>query len=294
VYEYDMEARATKLLKRTEVLGGYDPANYKSERIVALAADGTEIPIVLVSRKTTPRDGSAPLLLYGYGSYGALTPATFNSSHLSLLDRGVIYAIAQVRGGGDLGQAWHDEGKMLKKWNTFTDFIACADELVRRKYTRREKLVLRGLSAGGLLIGAVCNSRPDVCKAAVLEVPFVDVISTMSDPSLPLTIQEYLEWGNPNQKIEYDYLKSYSPYDNIRATNYPAMLVRASLNDSQVPYWEPAKYVAKMRARRTDRNLLLLKTNMDAGHRGASGRYDALRETAFLFAFILDQVDIHK
>lgn len=294
VYEYDMEARVTKLLKRTEVLGGYDPANYGSERIVASAADGTEIPIVLVSKKTTPRDGSAPLLLYGYGSYGALTPVIFNPSYLSLLDRGVIYAIAQVRGGGDLGQGWHDEGKMLKKQNTFTDFIACADELVRRKYTRREKLVLRGLSAGGLLIGAVCNSRPDVCKAAVLEVPFVDVINSMSDPSLPLTIQEYLEWGNPNRKVEYDYLKSYSPYDNIRATNYPAMLVRASLNDSQVPYWEPAKYVAKMRARRTDRNLLLLKTNMDAGHRGASGRYDALRETAFLFAFILDQVDIHK
>ena len=294
VYDYDMKTREARLQKRTEVLGGYDPAQYRTDRIFATASDGVKIPIAVVSRKTTPRDGSAPLLLYGYGSYGAPTPVTFNSPNLSLLDRGMIFAIAQIRGGGDLGKTWHDQGKMLAKRNTFTDFIACAEHLIGQNYTQRDRLAIRGGSAGGLLIGAVCNFRPDLCKAAVLEVPFVDVINTMSDASLPLTIQEYLEWGNPANPVEYAYMRSYSPYDNIAPTSYPAMLVRTSLNDSQVPYWEPAKYVARMRATRTDHNPLLLKTNMEAGHGGASGRYDSLKETAFLFAFILDQVGLSK
>ena len=292
VYDYDMVARKPTLRKRTEVLGGYNPDDYRSERIFAPAPDGTPIPIALVSKKTTPRDGSAPLLLYGYGSYGVPTPITFSSPNLSLLDRGMFFAIAQIRGGGDLGKGWHDDGKMLKKRNTFTDFIAAADHLVAQNYTKRDRLAIRGGSAGGLLIGAVCNLRPDLCKVAVLEVPFVDVLNTMSDPSLPLTVQEYLEWGNPNVKAEYETMKSYSPYDNIAPTSYPTMLVRTSLNDSQVPYWESAKYVAKMRAVRLDKNPLLLKVNMDAGHGGASGRYDALKETAFLDAFLLDQLGL--
>ncbi len=294
VYDYDMSTRKVTLLKRTEVLGGYNPEDYISERIFAPTPDGTPIPIALVSKKTTKRDGSAPMLLYGYGSYGAPTPITFSSPNLSLLDRGMIFAIAQIRGGGDLGKGWHDDGKMMKKRTTFTDFIACADYLASKSYTRSDRLAIRGGSAGGLLIGAVCNLRPDLCKVAILEVPFVDVLSTMSDPSLPLTVQEYLEWGNPNIKAEYEYMKSYSPYDNIASTAYPTMLVRTSLNDSQVPFWEPAKYVAKMRAVRTDKNPLLLKVNMDAGHGGASGRYDALKETAFLDAFLLDQLGIHQ
>jgi oligopeptidase B len=293
VYDYDILRRTAKLLKRTEVLGGFDPANYVSERIFATAGDDAQIPINLVARRSTPRDGTAPLLLSGYGAYGISAPATFNASNVSLLDRGVICATAQIRGGGDLGKAWHDAGKMEHKKNTFTDFIACADHLVASGYTRRDRLAIRGGSAGGLLIGAVCNIRPDLCKAAVLEVPFVDVLNTMSDPSLPLTIQEYLEWGNPNVKAQYDYIKTYSPYDNIAAVNYPAMLVRSALNDSQVPYWEPAKYVARMRATRTDREPLLLKMNMDAGHGGASGRYDSWKESAFVFAFLLERLGIN-
>lgn len=294
VFDYDIPRRVSTLRKRTEILGGFEPSNYTSERIFAKAGDGTPIPIALVSRKTTPRDGTAPLVLSGYGSYGIPTPVTFSAPNLSLLDRGVVYAIAQVRGGGDLGKAWHDAGKMERKRTTFSDFIACADHLVARGYTRRDKLVIRGASAGGLLIGAVCNLRPGLCKAAVLEVPFVDVLNTMSDAGLPLTIQEYLEWGNPNIKAEYDVIKTYSPYENIAAAAYPAMLVRASLNDSQVPYWEAAKYVARMRATRKDANLLLLKINMNAGHGGASGRYNALKEQAFVFAFVLDQVGIDR
>jgi oligopeptidase B len=292
IYDYDLQTRKSRLLKQTDVLGGYDPKQYRSERLLATASDGTMVPIALVSRKSTPRDGTAPLLLFGYGSYGFPWPVTFDSANLSLLDRGMIYAIAQVRGGGDLGKGWHDQGKMLNKRNTFTDFIACAEHLFGQSYTRRDRLVIRGTSAGGLLIAAVCNFRPDLCKAAVLEVPFVDVINSMSDPSLPLTIQEYLEWGNPAIQLEYAYMKSYSPYDNVAPTSYPAMLVRTSLNDSQVPYWEPAKYVARMRATRTDHDALLLKIDMDAGHGGASGRYDSLRQTAFTYAFILDQVGL--
>jgi oligopeptidase B len=289
VFEYDMNSRKRTLLKQTEVLGGYDAALYASERVFATATDGTRIPIALVYKKGTPRDGSHPLLLYGYGAYGASMPVAFNSNRLSLLDRGVIYALAQIRGGKEMGEFWHDQGKMLQKRNTFTDFIACADYLVAQKYTARDRLAIEGGSAGGLLIGAVLNFRPDLCKAAVLRVPFVDVINTMLDESLPLTVGEFLEWGNPKVQREYEYMKSYCPYTNIAAKDYPAMLVLTSLNDSQVMYWEPAKYVAKMRATRTDPNVLLLKTNMAAGHGGASGRYDALKETAFAYAFLLNQ-----
>jgi oligopeptidase B len=294
VYDYDMDNRKPTLLKQTKVLGGYDPAAYVSERIFAKASDGTSIPISLVYKKGIKRDGKNPLFLYGYGAYGFSLPVSFASQRLSLLDRGVIYAQAHVRGGKEMGQIWHDQGKMMSKRNSFTDFIAAADRLVAKKYAARDRLVIQGTSAGGLLIGAVLNLRPDLCKAAVLKVPFVDVINTMLDASLPLTIQEYLEWGNPNIKKEYDYLKSYCPYTNLAAKAYPAMLVMTSLNDSQVMYWEPAKYVAKLRTLKTDSNPLLLKTNMAAGHGGASGRYDALREGAFMYAFVLREMGIEK
>jgi oligopeptidase B len=240
------------------------------------------------------RDGSAPMLLYAYGSYGISMPVSFSSTRLSLLDRGVVYALAHIRGGGDMGKIWHEQGRLMYKKNTFTDFIACAEHLIKEKYTSKDRLVIQGGSAGGLLMGAVTNMRPDLFKAVVSQVPFVDVMNTMLDASLPLTVGEYLEWGNPNEKEAYFYLKSYSPYDNIEAKNYPNILVRTSLNDSQVMYWEPAKYVAKLRAMKTDKNVLLLKTNMGAGHGGASGRYDALRETAFDYAYILSQVGITK
>jgi oligopeptidase B len=292
VYEYDLEGRKQTLLKRTEVLGNYDPAEYVSERIWATAKDGTRIPISLVYKKSTSKDGTHPLLLYGYGSYGSSLPISFTPQRLSLLDRGVIYAMAHIRGGRDLGKEWHDQGKMMNKRNTFTDFIACADHLVAQKYTSRDRLGIEGGSAGGLLVGAVLNFRPDVCHVAILNVPFVDVINTMLDASLPLTIQEYLEWGNPNVKEEYDYIKTYCPYTNLAAKKYPAMLVRTSLNDSQVMYWEPAKYVAKLRTLKTDDNVLLFKCNMAAGHGGASGRYDALKETAFNYAFLLNEFGI--
>ncbi len=290
VLEYDLERHKRKLLKETEVLGGYDPARYTSERIFATATDGTRIPISLVYKKGSERNGRQPLLLYGYGAYGFSLPVMFSSARLSLLDRGVIFAQAHIRGGSEMGQFWHDQGKMLAKRNTFTDFIAAADYLVAQKYTSRDRLAVMGRSAGGLLIGAVLNLRPDLCKAAVLEVPFVDAINTMLDASLPLTVGEYLEWGNPNVKAEYEYIKSYCPYTNIAARDYPAILVKTSFNDSQVMYWEPAKYVAKLRALKTDKNPLLLQTNMAAGHGGASGRYDALRETAFTYAFLLSEL----
>jgi oligopeptidase B len=292
VFDYDMDSHKSTLLKRTEVLGGYDPAGYVSERIWAPASDGTRVPISLVYKKGMRKDGTSPLLLYGYGSYGASLPIAFTPNRLSLLDRGVIYAMAHIRGGKDLGKVWHEQGRMLNKRNTFTDFIACADHLIAQKYTAHDRLAIQGGSAGGLLIGAVVNFRPDLCKAAVLEVPFVDVLNTMLDASLPLTIQEYLEWGNPNVKQEYEYMKTYCPYTNLTAKAYPAMLVRTSLNDSQVMYWEPAKYVAKLRTVKTDKNVLLFKCNMAAGHGGASGRYDALKETAFTYAFLLNQFGI--
>ena len=292
VYDYDPSSKSLKLLKRTEVLGGYDPSKYRSEWTHATAPDGTRIPISLVYREGTKLDGTSPLLLYGYGSYGMPMAVTFNSGRLSLLDRGVIYAQAHIRGGGDLGEPWHDQGKMMAKKNTFTDFIAVADHLVNKGYTSHQQMAIRGGSAGGLLVGAVVNMRPDLARVAVLEVPFVDVINTMLDASLPLTIQEYLEWGNPNVKAEYDYMKTYCPYTNLARAAYPSILVRTSLNDSQVMYWEPAKYVAKLRPLKTDANPLLLKINMDAGHGGSSGRFDALKEQAFVDAFLLDQLGV--
>ena len=290
VYEYDLTTRERKLLKQQEVLGGYDPANYEAMRIWSVSRDGTKVPISLVYRKGVKMDGRAPLLLHGYGSYGASLAPTFSSNRLSLLDRGVIYAIAYIRGGGELGEDWREQGRMMQKMNTFYDFVDCAEYLVKNKYTSSDRLVIQGGSAGGLLVGAATNLRPDLFKAVVAEVPFVDVVNTMLDASLPLTTNEYTEWGNPNDKPAFDYIRTYSPYDNIRATAYPAMLVRISLNDSQVPYWEGAKYAAKLRVIKTDSNPLLLKTNMGAGHGGASGRYDALRETAFTYAFVLWQM----
>ncbi|HEU4869588.1 MAG TPA: S9 family peptidase [Pyrinomonadaceae bacterium] len=294
VFDYDMNTGKTTLLKETEVPGGFARSNYKSERVFATAADGTKIPMSIVYRNGVKLDGSAPLLLYGYGSYGLSIPPTFSSSRLSLLDRGVIFAIGHIRGGGELGEEWRQAGRMMKKMNTFTDFIACAEALIKNKYTSKDRLVIQGGSAGGLLMGAVSNMRPDLFKAVVSQVPFVDVLNTMLDASLPLTTSEYIEWGNPNEKPAFDYMKTYSPYDNVAKQNYPAMLVKVSVNDSQVPYWEGAKLVAKLRGMKTDNNPLLLKVNFGAGHGGASGRYDALRETAFDYAFMLWQMGISE
>jgi oligopeptidase B len=294
VFDYDMNTRKATLLKQIEVPGGFDKAIYKSERVFATASDGIRIPMSIVYRRGVKLDGSAPLLLYGYGSYGYSIPPTFSSNRLSLLDRGVIYVIAHIRGGGELGEEWRQEGRMMKKINTFTDFIACADHLVKNKYTSSDRLVIEGGSAGGLLMGAVTNMRPDLFKGVVAEVPFVDVLNTMLDGSLPLTTSEYIEWGNPNEKSAYDYMKQYSPYDNVAKKNYPAMLVKVSVNDSQVPYWEGTKLVAKLRTMKTDNNPLLLKVNFGAGHGGSSGRYDALKETAFDYSFMLWQMGIMK
>jgi oligopeptidase B len=289
-FDYDMNAGKSTLLKQQEVPGGFDRTNYKAERVFATASDGTKIPISMVYRKGVKLDGSAPMLLYGYGSYGASIPPTFSSNRLSLLDRGVIFAIGHIRGGGELGEEWRQAGRMMNKMNTFTDFIACAETLIKMKYTSSDRLVIQGGSAGGLLVGAVSNMRPDLFKAVVSQVPFVDVLNTMLDASLPLTTSEYIEWGNPNDKPAYEYMKKYSPYDNVAKKNYPSTLVKVSLNDSQVPYWEGAKLVAKMRTMKTDNNPLLLKVNFGAGHGGSSGRYDALRETAFDYAFMLWQM----
>jgi oligopeptidase B len=313
VYDYDVETRGSKLLKRVEV-PGYDLAQYRSERLWATATDGTRIAISLVYRKDFERDGppregclgsrastmqlsgpqggSRPCLLTGYGSYGFPYPITFNSSRLSLLDRGFVFAIAHIRGGGEMGKAWHDQGRMMNKKNTFTDFIAAAEYLLAEKYTSRDRLVITGGSAGGLLMGAVTNMRPDLFKAVVMLVPFVDVVNTMLDASLPLTVAEYEEWGNPQTKAEYEYIKTYCPYTNLGSGPYPSLLVKTSFNDSQVMYWEPAKYVAKLRALEIDSNPLLLKVNMAAGHSGASGRYDHLHETAFEYAFMFWQVGL--
>jgi oligopeptidase B len=292
IFDYDMNTGKTTLMKQTEVPGGFDRANYKSERVFATASDGTRIPMSMVYRKGVKLDGSAPLLLYGYGSYGYSYAPTFSTRRLSLLDRGVIYVIAHIRGGGELGEEWRQAGRMMNKMNTFTDFIACAEALIKQNYTSKDRLVIEGGSAGGLLVGAVSNLRPDLFKAVVSHVPFVDVLNTMLDASLPLTTSEYIEWGNPNEKPAFDYMKTYSPYDNITKKDYPAMLVKVSLNDSQVPYWEGAKLVAKLRALKTDHNPLLLKVNFGAGHGGASGRYDALREVAFDYSFMLWQMGI--
>ena len=294
IFDYDMNTRKRVLLKQTEVRGGYNSANYTAERVYATASDGTRVPISLVYRKGLKRDGKNPMLLYGYGSYGASTDPTFSSNRVSLLDRGVVYAIAHIRGGGEMGEDWREQGRMMFKKNTFTDFIACAEHLIKEGYTSRERLAIQGGSAGGLLMGAVVNMRPDLFHVVLAQVPFVDVINTMLDASLPLTTSEYLEWGNPNEKAAYDYIKSYSPYDNIKAQAYPAMMVKVSLNDSQVPYWEGTKFVAKLRAMKTDTNPLLLRINMGAGHGGSSGRYDALREIAFDYSFLLTQLGINN
>jgi oligopeptidase B len=292
VFDYDMNTGKSTLLKQTEVPGGFDRTNYKSERVFATASDGTKIPMSMVYRKGVKLDGSAPMLLYAYGSYGISIPPTFSSTRLSLLDRGVVYVIAHIRGGGEMGEEWREAGRMMNKMNTFTDFIACADHLIKAKYTSRDRLVIQGGSAGGLLMGAVSNLRPDLFKGVISQVPFVDVLNTMLDASLPLTTAEYIEWGNPNEKAAFDYMKTYSPYDNVGKKDYPAMLVKVSVNDSQVPYWEGAKLVAKLRAMKTDQNPLLLKVNFGAGHGGSSGRYDALRETAYDYAFMLWQMRV--
>ena len=292
VYDYDMDTRSRTLMKREEVPGGFDPDDYETERLSARAADGAEIPISLLHRKGLRRDGSQPLLLYGYGSYGASMNPGFGSPRLSLVDRGFVFAIAHIRGGQELGRHWYEDGKLLKKKNTFTDFIACAEHLVREGYTSRERLFASGGSAGGLLMGAAINLAPDLFHGVVAHVPFVDVVTTMLDASIPLTTREYDEWGDPNQRKFYDYMLSYSPYDNVAAVDYPHMLVTTGLHDSQVQYWEPAKWVAKIRALKTDDHLLLLRTNMEAGHGGATGRFAHHRETAFEYAFLLDLAGI--
>jgi len=290
VYDLDLESLSSKLLKRTEVLGGWDPSHYAMERLTATAKDGVKVPITILYRKGTPRDGTAPCLLYGYGSYGIPQNVTFSSTRFSLVDRGMVFAMAHIRGGGEFGETWHEAGRMKNKMNTFTDFIACGEELIRQKIARKDGLVIQGGSAGGLLMGAVTNLRPDLFKAVLAQVPFVDVLNTMLDESLPLTVGEFEEWGNPKIAEQYGWMRAYSPYDNIRATRYPAMLVRTSLNDSQVSYWEPAKLVARLRAVKTDANPLLFRCNMGAGHGGASGRYDALHDVAFDYAWMLGTV----
>ncbi|MEM9978669.1 MAG: S9 family peptidase, partial [Cyanobacteria bacterium P01_D01_bin.2] len=292
VFDYDMDTHQRELKKETPVLGGYDRSQYQSEWLMATAPDGTQVPISLVYKKGLERDGSNPLFLYGYGSYGASSSAYFSSIRLSLLDRGVVYAIAHIRGGGELGRPWYEDGKFLHKKNTFTDFIACGEYLVENQWTRADKLAIYGGSAGGLLMGAVLNMRPDLFKVAIAAVPFVDVVTTILDPSLPLSVMEWDEWGNPNEKEFYDYMKSYSPYDNVVAQAYPDLLITGGLNDPRVSYWEPAKWTAKLRDLKTDSNRLLLKTNMDAGHGGASGRYGWLEETAFEYAFMLDSLGL--
>jgi oligopeptidase B len=294
VYDYDMEGRRLKLLKQKEVRGGYDRRKYRVELHYASAGDGTRVPVSLVYRRDLRTREAQPMLLTGYGAYGFPLDTHFSSARLSLLDRGVIYAVAHVRGGGEMGKRWHDEGRMLSKRNTFTDFIACAEHLIAGGFTSPDRLAIEGGSAGGLLVGTVVNMRPELFRAVVADVPFVDVVNTMLDASLPLTTGEYEEWGNPNQREFFDYMFSYSPYDNIAAQDYPAMLVETSLHDSQVMYWEPAKYVARLRALKTDANPLLFRIDMKAGHGGSSGRYDFLKEIAFSYAFVLGALGITR
>lgn len=290
VFEYDMLSREKVLLKQQEVLGGYNPDDYQSERIYVSSHDGAQVPVSIVYKKGMKRDGGNPLVLYGYGSYGASMDAYFSSSRLSLLDRGFIWAIAHIRGGEEMGRMWYEDGKLLKKKNTFHDFIACGEYLIAEKYTSAEKMFAMGGSAGGLLVGAVMNMRPDLWKGVIAQVPFVDVVTTMLDESIPLTTGEYDEWGNPNQKEYYEYMLSYSPYDQVEAKDYPALLVTTGLHDSQVQYWEPAKWVAKLREMKTDDNSLLMRTNMDFGHGGASGRFERLREAALEYAFMMQEL----
>jgi len=289
IFDYDTIQRTSVLKKQYEV-PNYDKSKYASERLWATAKDGTKVPIAIVYRKDFVKDGSRPMFLTAYGSYGAAMPDSFNANILALLDRGFSFALAHIRGGGEMGKAWHDQGRMMKKMNTFTDFIDSADFLIAQKYTSKNKLVIQGGSAGGLLMGAVTNMRPELFRIVIAKVPFVDVLNTMLDASLPLTVAEYEEWGNPNKKAEYEYMRTYSPYDNLEKKAYPTILVKTSFNDSQVMYHEPAKYVARLRTLKTDSNPLVLKTNMAAGHGGSSGRYDYLKEIAFDYAFILSQM----
>ena len=292
MFDYDMTTRERTVKKQQEVLGGYDSAKYGVERRMARARDGVMVPVSIVYRLPLVKDGRRPLLEYAYGSYGANTEPTFSSNRVSLLDRGVIYAIAHIRGGQEMGRQWYDDGKMLKKKNTFTDFIDVGEFLVSEGYTSKDRLLANGGSAGGLLMGVVANMRPDLYKAIIAAVPFVDVINTMSDASIPLTAQEWEQWGNPAKADEYAYMRSYSPYENVEAKAYPAMLVTSGLNDSRVAYWEPTKWVARLRERKTDANTLLLRMNMGAGHGGSSGRYERLKEVAFDYAFMLQQVGL--
>ncbi|MFN8350199.1 MAG: S9 family peptidase [Flavobacteriales bacterium] len=287
IYEHDMRLRTDRLLKQQEVVGGFDPAAYTSERVWAVARDGQRVPMSIVYRKGTPIDGSAPLLLYGYGSYGISMEPVFSSARLSLLDRGFIYAMAHIRGGEELGRRWYEEGKMEHKTNTFTDFIDCAEHLLRQGYADPKRLFCMGGSAGGLLVGAVANMRPDLWNGIVAEVPFVDVVTTMLDESIPLTTGEFDEWGDPKQKEAYERMLSYSPYDNVHDAKYPAMLVLTGFHDSQVQYWEPAKWVQRLREHQQGDAPILLKTNLDAGHGGASGRFERLKEVAQIYAFLL-------
>lgn len=293
-YEYNFSSRKSELVKQQEIPSGYDKSKYETTRVWATARDGVKVPISIVMKKGTKLDGSTPMLLYAYGSYGYSMTPNFSTARLSLVDRGMIYAIAHIRGGSELGEKWRQEGRMFKKLNTFHDFVDSAKWLIANKYTSPDRLVIQGGSAGGLLMGTVLNMNPELFKAAIVQVPFVDVMNTMLDADLPLTTGEWIEWGNPNEKEAYDYMIQYSPYDNIKAQNYPNMLIETSLNDSQVMYWEAAKYAAKLRAMKTDNNVLLLKTNMGAGHGGASGRYDRLKEIAFDYAYALSQVGITK
>jgi oligopeptidase B len=287
VFDYNVRTRERELKKQYEVRGGYDASQYQSERIFAKAPDGVEVPISLVYRKGSEGSGASPMLLYGYGAYGHSIDPRFSSDRLSLLDRGFIFAIAHIRGGAEMGEVWHDQGKLLQKKNTFSDFIACAEHVISAGYTSSHRLAIMGGSAGGLLMGAVLNMRPELFHAAIAKVPFVDTLNTMFDPTLPLTIAEYEEWGNPENKEYYDYMRAYSPYDNVAPREYPTMLVTAGLNDPRVSYWEPAKWVAKLRALKKDSNLLLLKTDLGSGHFGPSGRYEGIKETAFDYAFLL-------
>jgi oligopeptidase B len=289
--EYDLAQHTWTVRKQTEVTG-YSPSGYRSERLYASALDGAQVPISLVYRIPFETDGTRPLLLSGYGAYGLTYDPVFSSNTLSLLDRGFVLAIAHVRGGEEMGRAWYEAGRLLNKRSSFTDFIAAAEHLMKEGYTSPARLAISGGSAGGLLMGAVTNLRPDLFRAVLAEVPFVDVVNTMLDASLPLTVIEYDEWGNPGDPAAYAYIRSYSPYDNILPMDYPHMLVTAGLNDPRVAYWEPAKWTAKLRATKTDANRLLLRTNMGAGHGGASGRYDSLREVAFKYAFILDALGL--
>ncbi|KAB7731648.1 prolyl oligopeptidase family serine peptidase [Rudanella paleaurantiibacter] len=293
-FDYNMDTKEKTLLKQQEVLGGFNKDNYVSERVYATARDGVKVPISLVYRKGTKKDGSAPLLQYAYGSYGSNTEPGFGSARLSLLDRGFIYAIAHIRGGQEMGRHWYEDGKMLKKKNTFNDFVDCSKFLIEQKYTNPTKLFALGGSAGGLLMGAVVNQAPELYRGVVAAVPFVDVVTTMLDETIPLTTGEWEEWGNPKTKKYYDYMKSYSPYDNVEKKAYPNMLVTTGLHDSQVQYWEPAKWVAKLRTMKTDQNQLLLHTNMEAGHGGASGRFEALKEVALEYAFMLNLLGIQQ